>query len=163
MTTLIYSNDMIASDSFNVIYTGENSMVAHGPKVFKSKTKAMAYGLCGEFTYGSFNLEDWILTTISNTLENKECNVVNNVTFFIVAMYNELTFVISNNNNIIKVTTIERDSYIAFGTGGNIAATELLKGSDCITALEKAMLYDCLSGGNIYAVKRSSILKGKNK
>lgn len=161
MTTLIYSNDIIAADSFNVISTGENSIITHNPKVFKSKTEPMAYGVCGEFPYKSFNLEDWVLTTILNTLENKECRFVKNVTFFIIVMYKELTFVISNNDNIVKVTLIERDSYITFGTGGNIATTELLKGNDCITALEKAMLYDSLSGGNIYAVKRSSILKVK--
>lgn len=163
MTTIVYRDGILAGDSYHVHYSGENGIPIHRQKVFIEESKLFAYAFCGTYPQEDFPLEQWIALVLSKTLKGESIKPIKEINFFLIIMTRDEVYNISNSNGVITVAPMRNDEYVAYGTGGSIASTALVKGKSALESLERAMLLDTMSGGNIYAVKRSSLRKVKEK
>lgn len=161
MTTIVYRDDILVGDSFQVIFTGENAIPKHSSKVFLNEDKTMAYAYCGTYPSKRFDVANHLISTIANWINDKPLTYINNLIFYAIVMYKpkDSTYVVANDDGKCKVIRVEEDDYFAYGTGGSIATNILIEGGSALEAIEEAMYYDTSSAGNINAVRRSTLRK----
>ena len=158
MTTLVYHKDVIAGDSLQFIASGNNSFPLRGPKVFLSKNKTFAYGMCGNYVLEEDfdTMEAWIEKQLIN-FKNKgvvEPLFKKGHGFYLVIMTKKGTYCINHDRPNIKITQINSTDYYVHGTGGDHASFAIAMGADAIDAVKAGIKRDTASGCDIYAVKR---------
>lgn len=172
MTTLIYKDNILIGDSFQINtfteFSNDIIVPVHKSKIYLSENKTFGYGICGCLIdeRDKKEFEEWLVNTIQKYLKHEEITALPRNNFQLIFMGSDelLTFILQNRENKINIRMIGKDEYQVFGSGIMYAVSELVDGGTAFDAIEKAKLYDPLTACDVYAIKRSDLKKlTKNK